>query len=123
MLFRIKFDIAIYPDRIQVTDARRGRFVDFQAEVPFSTRDRLVADGVYFENALTKAIRKAMSGGFILLDAQATITAGAEVLGEGGREIVRRALHDIGFKTARFEGVIDHEPPPPLPDGFAGLIF
>lgn len=122
MLFRIKFDIAIYPDRIQVTDLRRGRFVDFQAEVPFSAPDRLVADAVYFENALAKAIRKALNGGFILLDSQATVTAGADLLGDSGRQVVRRALRDIGFKTIRFEGLDESEPAPALPASLADLI-
>ena len=122
MLFRIKFDIAIYPDRIQITDLRRGRFVDFQAEVPFSAPDRLVSDSVYFENALAKAIRKALNGGFILLDSQAMVTAGADLLGDGGRGIVRRALRDIGFKTVRFEGIEEPEIAAPLPAMLADLI-
>ncbi len=122
MLFRIRFDIAIYPDRIQVTDLRRGRFVDFQAEVPFSAPDRLVADGVYFENALAKATRKALNGGFILFDSQATVTAGADLLGDSGRQVVRRALRDIGFKTIHFEGMEEPEPASALPASLVDLI-
>lgn len=78
MLFRIDFEIGIYPDRIQVSDRRSGRFVDFAAEISFSSPQRLIADPVYFENALAKAMRKAMSGGFILFDAQARVGAGAK---------------------------------------------
>lgn len=122
MLFRIDFEIAIYPDRIQVSDRRSGRFVDFAAEVPFSSASKLVVDGVYFEHALVKAIRKAMSGGFILFDAKATITSGASVLGEEGRQVVRRTLRDIGFKTIGFDGIPDQEPAPTLPEALAGLL-
>ena len=122
MLFRIDFEIGIYPDRIQISDRRSGRFVDFAAEIPFSTPGTLVADPIYFEHALAKAIRKAMSGGFILLDAQASVTAGSAALESAGRQTVRRALRDIGFKTVRFEGAEDEERPPPIPRGFAALL-
>ena len=94
MLFRIHFEIGIYPDRIQVSDLRSGRFVDFAAEVPFSAPRRLVADPIYFENALVKAMRKAMQGGFILFDPQADVVAGAAELGLHERQTVRRALRE-----------------------------
>lgn len=122
MLHRIDFEIGIYPDRIQVTDRRSGRFVDFAAEVPFSMPGRLVCDRIYFEHALVKAMRKAMSGGFILLDAQARIGAGSAALPPDGRQLVRRALRDIGFKTIRFADGLDDEPPPPLPPSLSALL-
>lgn len=110
MLFRIHFEIAIYPNRVQVTDRRSGRFTDFAAEVPFSAPSRLVADAVYLENALAKAIRKAMSGGFILFDAKATVAVGGgeqPTLFE--QQAIRGALHNVGFKTVRFAGEPDPE--------------
>lgn len=122
MLFRIHFEIGIYPDRIQVSDLRSGRFVDFAAEVPFSSSGQLVADPIYFENALVKAMRKAMSGGFILFDAQADILAGGAELGVTERQTVRRALRDIGFKTVRFDDIDDEEPLPPLPPSLSALL-
>lgn len=122
MLFRIDFEIGIYPDRIQVSDRRSGRFVDFTAEMPFSAPGRLIANPVYFENTLAKAMRKAMSGGFILFDAQARIAAGGQSLSEGERQTVRRALRDIGFKTVRFEGAEDDEPAPQLPPSLSALL-
>lgn len=122
MLFRIDFEIGIYPDRIQVSDRRSGRFVDFAAEIPFSTPGRLVADPIYFENALAKAMRKAMSGGFILLDAQAHIVAGGAELDSRERLTIRRALRDIGFKTVRFEGGDPDERAPPLPSGLSAFF-
>ncbi len=123
MLFRIHFEVGIYPDRIQVSDPRTGRFVDFASEAPFSSPDQLVADPIYFENALVKAMRKAMSGGFILFDAQAQIFAGGAVLGAAERQTVRRALRDIGFKTIRFEGSDDDdEPSPALPPSLSALL-
>lgn len=122
MLFRIDFEIGIYPDRIQISDRRSGRFVDFAAEMPFSAPGRLVADPVYFENALAKAMRKAMSGGFILFDAQARIAAGGEALESGERQTIRRALRDIGFKTVRFEGGDSDERIPPPPAGLAAFF-
>ena len=122
MLFRIDFEVGIYPDRIQISDRRTGRFVDFAAEIPFSSSDELVADRIYFENALAKAMRKAMSGAYILFDAQAHIAAGSAELGPAARRTVRRALRDIGFKSVRFEDGLDDERPPPLPRGFAALL-
>lgn len=122
MLFRIHFEVGIYPDRIQVSDLRSGRFVDFTAEVPFSLPGRLVADPIYFENALVKAVRKAMSGGFILFDAQADISSGGAVLREDERQTVKRALRDIGFKTVRFADGQGDEPPPPLPPSLSALL-
>lgn len=123
MLHRIDFEIGIYPDRIQISDRRSGRFVDFAAEMPFSAPGRLIADPVYFENALAKAMRKAMSGGFILYDAQAHVAAGSKLLDAGERVTIRRALADIGFKTVRFEDGDPDERTPPLPDGFAALFL
>lgn len=122
MLFRIDFEVGIYPDRIQVSDRRSGRFVDFAAEIRFSAPGRLVADPVYFENALAKAMRKAMSGGFILLDAQAHVFTGGATLNDAERQSVRRALRDIGFKTVRFEHQPDDEPVPPLPPSLRVLL-
>lgn len=122
MLFRIHFEIGIYPNRIQVSDRRSGRFVDFAAEVPFSSPSQLVADPIYFENALVKAMRKAMSGGFILFDAQADIFSGGAELDMSERQTVRRALRDIGFKTVRFEHADDDEPMPPLPPALSALL-
>jgi hypothetical protein len=122
MLYRIDFEIGIYPNRIQVSDRRTGRFVDFTAEVPFSSPAVLIANPIYFENALAKAMRKAMSGGFILLDAQARIFAGGAALDPDGRQTVRRALRDIGFKTIRFDEVPDEEPAPQLPASLSALF-
>lgn len=122
MLFRIDFEVGIYPDRIQVSDRRSGRFVDFAAEMPFSAPGRLVADAVYFENALAKAMRKAMSGGFILLDAQAHVFAGGGMFTDAECQTVRRALRDIGFKTVRFEQHPDEEQIPPLPPSLSALL-
>ena len=122
MLFRIDFEVGIYPDRIQISDRRNGRFIDFAAESPFSKPGALVADAIYFENALAKAMRKAMTGGFILFDAQARITAGSAALLPDARQTVRRALRDIGFKTVRFDDGEDDEPAPPIPRGFAALM-
>lgn len=122
MLFRIDFEIGIYPNRIQVSDRRSGRFVDFAAEIPFSSPERLVADGVYFENALAKAMRKAMSGGFMLYDAQAHVANGSDALQSSERQTIRRALRDIGFKTVRFEGGDPDERIPPLPAALAALF-
>ena len=122
MLFRIDFEIGIYPDRIQISDRRTGRFVDFAAEAPFSAPQRLVADPVYFENALAKAMRKAMSGAFILLDAKACIVAGAAWLDGAERQTIRRALRDIGFKTVRFEGGDPEERIPALPAELAAMF-
>lgn len=122
MLFRIDFEVGIYPDRIQVSDRRSGRFVDFAAEIPFSAPGQLVADPIYFENALAKAMRKAMSGGFILLDAQAHVFAGGVTLADDECGTIRRALRDIGFKTIRFDQRPDDEPPPPLPPSLRMLL-
>lgn len=122
MLFRIDFEIGVYPDRIQISDRRSGRFVDFAAEIPFSAPGRLVADAVYFEHALAKAIRKAMSGGFILYDAQALITGAQRHFQRSDRQTIRRALRDIGFKTVRFEGGDPDEPVPPVPASLASLL-
>ncbi|WP_133366161.1 hypothetical protein [Qipengyuania sediminis] len=123
MLYRIDFEVGIYPNRIQVTDRRSGRFVDFAAESAFSAPGRLVSDGVYFENALAKAIRKAMNGGFILLDAQACVVRGGGPLDMQDRGIIRRALCDIGFREVRFEGDADEGGPiPPIPAVLSALF-
>lgn len=120
MLYRIDFEIGIYPDRIQVSDRRSGRFVDFRAEVPFSRDGKLIADPIYFENALAKALRKMMSGGFILLDARANVLPAS--LKNPERQVVRGALRNIGFKTITFDDAEDEAKPPRLPPSFAALF-
>lgn len=123
MLYRIDFEIGIYPNRIQVCDRRSGRFVDLTPDSAFSSPDRLVSNKVYFENTLAKAIRKALNGGFILLDAQALVTSGGDMLLPDERPTIRRALSDIGFKEVRFENEIgDVAPTPPIPAMLAGLF-
>lgn len=123
MLYRIDFEIGIYPNRIQICDRRSGRFVDFAAESPFSAPGRLVNDTVYFENALARATRKALSGGFILLDAQAYVNAAGSQLSLPERKMIRSALADIGFREVRVEGDPgDIEPMPPIPPILAALF-
>lgn len=124
MLFRIDFEVGIYPDRIQICDRRTGRFVDYAAEVPFSAPGRLIGDTVYFENALAKATRKALSGGFILLDAQARISVGGGALAPADRGAIRHALREIGFKALCFDGdeAEEYAPMPPIPAMLTALL-
>ncbi|MXP28123.1 hypothetical protein GRI58_04715 [Porphyrobacter algicida] len=109
MLFRIDFELGIYPDRVQVADRRSGRFVDFKSEIPFSAQGKLIADPRYLEYALVKAMRKVMSGGFILLDAKVKVLPTAPALRRSERDAVVDALRNIGFKAIRFES--DHPSP------------
>ena len=102
MLFRIDFEMGIYPDRVQVADRRSGRFVDFKSEIPFSAPGRLIADPLYLEYAIAKAVRKAMSGGFILLDAKVKVLPTAPPLRRSERTAVTRALRNVGFKGISF---------------------
>lgn len=122
MLHRIDFEIGIYPNRIQISDRRTGRFVDFAAESAFSSPQRLIGDPVYFEHALAKAMRKALSGGFMLYDAQAHVAPSQVSRDPGDRRAIRRALRDIGFKTVHFEGGDPDERAPTLPASFASLL-
>lgn len=109
MLFRIDFEVGIYPDRVQITDRRSARFVDFRSEFPFSAPGTLIANPTYLEHAIAQAMRKALSGAFILLEAKAVVRATRPPLTRDERMFVSRALRNVGFKAIRFAQ--DHPSP------------
>ncbi|MCH2486700.1 MAG: hypothetical protein MK010_03020 [Erythrobacter sp.] len=104
MLGRLDVDVAIYRDRVQVTERKSGLFVDQRADHPFSSDERLVADATRFDHALSHALRQVLkSGGFMLYEPRAVIGPTDPPLTAPERDLVRRVLKDSGFRTVEFD--------------------
>ena len=97
LLHRLDIEVAVYPDRVQAVDRRTGRFVDFPAERPFSSPDRLIANAACMEDALFKAVRQLLKGGFFLLDAKACLAPGQPRLTALDLAALEQALRNTGF--------------------------
>ncbi len=107
MIFRLDLDVAIYSDRVQVTDRKTGLLVDHRAEYAFSSAELLIADRRFLEHTMSHAIRKLMKGGFVLFDPRAHITHTERPLTPPERAILRTVLCDTGFKKVTFGDDID----------------
>ena len=104
MLGRLDVDVAIYRDRVQVTERKSGLFVDQRADHPFSSDERLVADATRFDHALSHALRQVLkSGGFMLYEPRAVVGPTDPALTPAERALVRRVLQDTGFRRIEFE--------------------
>ena len=103
MLGRLAVDVAIYRDRVQVTERKSGFFVDKRADLPFSTEERLIADAARFEHALSHALRQILrNGGYMLYKPRAIVGPTDPPLSDAERELVRKVLHDTGFREIGF---------------------
>lgn len=98
---RLDLDLAIYRDRVQLTDRATGQFVDQRAEYPFSDR-RLVHDGKALEHTLSHALRKLLTGAVLLHDPRAFVVRTELPLSPSERELVRGALANIGVREVQF---------------------
>ncbi|WP_324829220.1 hypothetical protein [Qipengyuania zhejiangensis] len=99
----LDLDIAIYRDRIQVTDRATQAFVDQRADFPFSTDASIVAQPRFLEDTIVRAIRKILEGGFILRQPIAHVVACERPLSEEERETVRSALREAGMREIVFD--------------------
>lgn len=100
---RLDLDIAIYRDRVQVADRATGAFVDQRAEFPFSSAISLVAHPRHLEDALVRAIRQLLKGGFLLNKPSARIIACELPLSPSQRATVETALREAGLREVSFE--------------------
>ena len=104
MLGRLDVDVAIYRDRVQVTERRSGVFIDQRADHPFSSDRQLVADAPRFEHALSHALRQILrTGGYMLYEPRAVVGPTDPVLTPPERDLVRRVLNDTGFRQIEFQ--------------------
>lgn len=102
-MHRLDVEVAIYRDRVQVTETRSGNFADMRAEQAFSTDALLIADPAYFEQTLRLALRKAMAGSaFLLEQPTATITSIERPLTPDEHAAVLRAFAEAGFGDVGF---------------------
>ena len=103
MLSRLAVDVAIYPDRVQVTERKSGFFVDHRSDRPFSSDQQLIADVARFEHALSHALRQVLrSRGFMLYEPLAVVGPTDPALGQDERDLVRKVLRDTGFHEIEF---------------------
>ncbi|MEZ5681398.1 MAG: hypothetical protein R3E14_08870 [Erythrobacter sp.] len=100
---RLDLDVAIYRDRVQVTDRATGRFVDQRADYAFSTPTNLIAEPRYLEDALVKAIRQMLQGGFSLGQSIAHVVGSELPLSPTQRKLVEAALRETGMSEIVFE--------------------
>lgn len=103
MLGRLAVHVAIYHDRVQVTERKSGFFVDKRADLSFSTEERLIDDAARFEHALSHALRQILkNGGYMLYKPRANVGPTDPPLSDAERELVRKVLHDTGFREIAF---------------------
>lgn len=102
MIFRLDLDVALYRDRVQVTDRKTGLFADHRAERPFSSDETLIADQHNLEHTLSHAIRKLLKGGFLLFQPRAYVVSTEAPLTAPERAALRLALVNTGFKSISF---------------------
>ena len=100
---RLDLDVAIYRDRVQITDRVTDEFADQRAEFPFSSDASLVAQPSYLEDTIVRAIRKILAGGFSLRHPMAHVVRTDGPLTEGERAIVGHALREAGMGEVIFE--------------------
>lgn len=103
MIFRLDLDVALYRDRVQVTDRKTGLFVDHRAERAFSSDELLIADQRNLEHTLSHAIRKLLKGGFLLFQPRANVVSTEAPLTAVERQALRVALINTGFKSISFD--------------------
>lgn len=99
---RLDLDIAIYRDRVQVTDRMTDSFVDQRAEYPFSSPDALVANPRHLEDTFFRAIRQLLKGGFNLDKPSARVIASEVPLTPENRREIEAALHEAGIREISF---------------------
>jgi hypothetical protein len=100
---RLDLDIAIYRDRVQVTDRGTDAFVDQRAEFPFSSAQSLIAHPRHLEDTLVRAIRQVLKGGFLLNKPSARVVATELPLSPSQRELVETALREAGLREISFD--------------------
>ncbi|MDG5748366.1 hypothetical protein P8Q88_09235 [Qipengyuania sp. XHP0207] len=100
---RLDLDIAIFRNRIQVSERATGKFVDQRAEFPFSEGTDLIAQPRYLEDTIVRAIRQVLSGGFSLGGAIAHVVASELPLSPSQKVLVEAALHGAGMHEVVFD--------------------
>ena len=99
----LDLDVAIYRDRVQVTDRTTGAFADQRADYPFSTATNLIAQPRFLEDTIVRAIRQILQGGFSLKSPVAHVVSTELPLSPSQKEIVADALREAGMREIVFE--------------------
>lgn len=100
---RLDLDVAIYRDRVQVTDRVTGKFVDQRADYPFSIATNIIAEPRFLEDTLVKAIRQMLEGGFYLRQPVAHVIASELPLSPSQRVQVETCLREAGMREVVFD--------------------
>lgn len=99
----LDLDVAIYRDRVQVTDRTTGAFADQRADYPFSAATNLIAQPRFLEDTIVRAIRQILQGGFSLKSPVAHVVSTELPLSPSQRGIVADALREAGMREIVFE--------------------
>ena len=99
----LNLDVAIYRDRVQVTDRSTGAFADQRADYPFSDGTNLIAHPRFLEDTIVRAIRQILQGGFSLKSPVAHVVSTELPLSPSQRDIVADALREAGMREIVFE--------------------
>ena len=101
----LDLDVAIYRDRVQLTDRKTRRLADQRANYRFSSDESVVSDVRYLEDTIVRAIRQIAHGdkALMLCDPVAHVVGCETPLNHLERGIVQTALHQSGIRTVIFE--------------------
>ena len=102
-IHRLDLDVAIYRNRVQVTDRATGRFADQRAQHPFSSERSLIANTRFLEDTIVRAIRQILEGGFALGDPIAHVVSSEWPLSPSQKDIVAIALREAGMREVVFD--------------------
>ena len=101
----LDLDVAIYRDRVQLTDRKTKRLADQRANYRFSSDESVVSDVRYLEDTIVRAIRQIAVGDdlFILQDPVAHVVGCETALDQEERAVVETALRQSGMTSVVFE--------------------
>lgn len=101
----LDLDVAIYRDRVQLTDRKTRRLADQRANYRFSSDESVVSDVRYLEDTIVRAIRQIAVGDdlFILQDPVAHVVGCETALDQEERAVVETALRQSGMTSVVFE--------------------
>ena len=99
----LDLDVAIYRDRVQVTNRATKTFADQRAYRSFSSDQSVVAEPARFEDTIVRAIRQLLVGAFSLKDPIAHVVSTELPLSPSQKDIVAIALREAGMREVVFE--------------------
>jgi hypothetical protein len=97
-VFSPHFDITFFPNRIRITDARKGRTLERSADSPFSSEHRMLAEPEDAAKFLNGLLREFSRGQSFLMWPTASVKIAEGQDSRLDREEVRKLVVDQGFR-------------------------